>query len=485
LNVGATQPDSFAQAEGSLLQASDLTLTQVDHALAQLIQGGDLADFYFERGRSEGWSILDRQVTSGSYSISQGVGARVVTGDRTGFAYSSDISPKALGAVVAAARGMARHRTDSAIAGGVGLSAISLSHALYVPLNPGDAADASLKIQLLQDVDRLARAADPRIVRVNASLQCSDKVVLLATSDGTLIADIRPHTQLSLVVIAEHEGKRSSGSASVGGRCGPSELRNRSLSDLIARATRIALVNLDARPAPAGTMSVVLGPGFPGILLHEAVGHGLEGDAHRKRSSVFTGKSGSRIAAPGITVIDDGSLANRLGSLNVDDEGVLTRPTVLIEDGILSGLMQDRLNSGLMKQTPTGNGRRQSYAHLPMPRMTNTYLAAGSHDPAEIVASVKNGIYAAEFGGGSVDITSGQFNFSATEAYLIEDGKITAPIEGATLIGLGHEALGHISMVGTDLQLDDGICGKEGQNVQVCVGQPTVRIDNMVVGGRR
>lgn len=475
--------DRFTVADDALLHPNELTLEQVGRSLGDLASGSDLADLYFQTGKSESWLLREEKVTSGSYSISQGVGARAVWGDRTAFAYSGDISRQALGAVVRAAHGMRRQAEDSAATGGTNIGAPRSSLDLYPSLDPTNTMDAAGKIRLLQEVDRMARAADPRIVRVTASLRASHRIVLLAASDGTLAADIRPNAQLNISVMAEQNGRRASGSASVGGRFAVSDLSGERLKQAIERATRIALRSLEARPAPAGVMSVVLGPGFPGVLLHEAVGHGLEGDAHRIKSSVFSDKMNRRIAAKGVTVVDDGSLPGRLGSLNLDDEGAATRRTVLIEDGVLAGLMQDRLNARLMNQATTGNARRQSYAHLPMPRMTNTFLAPGEYDPMEIISSVKRGIYAAAFGGGTVDITSGQFNFSATEAYLIEDGKITAPIEGATLIGLGHEALNHISMVGRDLELDNGICRKSGQTVSVCVGQPTVRIDNMVVGG--
>ncbi|MEJ1969025.1 MAG: metalloprotease TldD [Rhizomicrobium sp.] len=473
--------ERFALAEKRLLHRNDLDVDMLIPLLDMLLGGGDFSDLYFAASSSEGWQLQDRKVTGGSFSATQGVGARSVSGDRTGFAYSGDMSPRALGAAIAAAVGMSRSGRESRR--GIAIDRPDSSHALYSSIDPTATADAAPKIKLLQDVDRLARATDPRIVRVSASLQMSHSVVLVAASDGALAGDMRPKVQLSLTVLAEAGGKRANGTASAGWRAGLEYFDAARVAALVAHATRIALVNLDARPAPAGVMTVVLGPGFPGVLLHEAVGHGLEGDAHRKRSSVFAGRMGTAVAAPGVTVIDDGTLPGRIGSLNSDDEGTPTRRNVLIEDGKLTGLMQDRLNARLMNDAVTGNARRQSYAHLPMPRMTNTFLAAGGHDPAEIVESVGRGIYAAGFGGGQVDITSGQFNFSATEAYLIEAGRVTAPIRGATLIGLGHEALHRISMIGNDLRLENGMCGKSGQSVSVGVGQPTVRIEDMVVGG--
>ena len=433
-------------------------------------------------GRSEAWRLEDEKVAAGGFAISEGVGARTIEGEQTAFAYSSEMTARAIGTATEAIRSMRQQGYDADRRAGVRLDTRP-AHALYSAADPALGMGAAEKIRLLREVDRRARSADPRVIYVSANLQASHTVVLVAGSDGRLVADLRPQVQLSLSVIADDGRRRATGSANAGGRFALKDLQGERLDRLIDTATRIALVNLDARPAPAGVMTVVLGPGFPGVLLHEAVGHGLEGDAHRKRASVFTGRMLEQIAAPGVTVIDDGTLPERRGSLNVDDEGAPTSRTVLIENGRLTCLMQDRLNASLMNQATTGNGRRQSYAHLPMPRMTNTFLAPGPYAADEILASVKQGIYAVDFGGGTVDITSGQFNFSATEAYLIEDGRITAPIEGATLIGLGHEALKQVSMVGDNLALANGVCGKEGQNVSVCVGQPTVRIDEMVVGG--
>ena len=474
-------------ATSRLLEPNDLCVPTLERALANLSpRGTDFADLYFEATANQEWRLEEGQVTRGGFSIHQGVGARAVSGEKTAFAYSSEMTPRALVAVTDAARGMQQHKGDAARTGGVALTGrTSGALDLYSSLEADGGADAAAKIALLERVDQAARAVDPRIVRVTAQLQITDTTILVAATDGTFSADVRPLVRLALSVFAESNGRRAQGSAGTGGRMPMTDLTDDALARLVGRATRTALVNLDAKPAPAGVMTVVLAPGFPGILLHEAIGHGLEGDAHRKRSSVFVDHMGAAIAAPGVTVVDDATVAHRAGALNIDDEGNAGERTVLIEDGRLVGLMQDRQNARLMNQATTGNARRQSYAHLPLPRMTNTFLESGPHDPGEIIASVRNGIYAVEFGGGTVDITSGQFNFAAVQAYLIEDGKIGAPIEGATLIGIGHQALRHVSMVGNDLALDEGeaTCGKNGQNVVVGVGQPTVRIDEMVVGG--
>jgi len=483
-NSPSLQESPLAVAERRLLAPNGLTREAVNQALERLLgNGADYADLYFQAGQSEGWTLDEQKVSSGAFSITQGVGARAVSGDQAAFAHSSAMTPKAIDAATGTVRSMLLHGDDCRRKGGVEVESGGQREPLYSMDNPLEALAAADKVRLLQEIDRRCRAADPRIVRVTAQLETSHHNILVAGSDGTLAADIRPQVQLAVTVIAEEGGRRAMGSAAAGGRFSLARLNDERLDDLVRTATRIALVNLDSRPAPSGVMPVVLGPGFPGILLHEAVGHGLEADAHRKRSSVFIDRMDSPIAAEGVTVVDDGTLPEHRGSLNYDDEGVPTGRNVLIEKGRLAGLMQDRTSARMLGQAPTGNGRRQSYAHLPIPRMTNTYLAAGESDPEEIVRSVRKGIYAADFGGGTVDVTSGQFNFSATEAYLIEDGRITAPIRGAVLIGLGHEALKQVSMVGSDLKLAIGVCGKEGQNVPVCVGQPTVRIDEMVVGG--
>jgi TldD protein len=443
--------------------------------------GIDLADLYFQHSRSESWMLEDGIVKDGSHAIEQGVGVRAIAGEKTGFAYSDEIVlPQLLQASKAAraiARGSNGHGRPLAVAG---------SQALYPALDPVESLPNEDKIRVLREVDAWARAKDPRVKQVIVSLAATIDTVLVAASDGTLAADVRPLVRLSVQVIAEQGGRRESGHAGGGGRYGYRELlENGRAKTWAEEAVRQALVNLEAVDAPAGSMTVVLGPGWPGVLLHEAVGHGLEGDFNRKGSSAFAGRIGQRVAAPGVTVVDDGTLSGRRGSLSVDDEGTPTGCTTLIEDGILVGYMQDKLNARLMGMRPTGNGRRESFAQLPMPRMTNTYMRGGSRDPAEIVASVKRGLYAPNFGGGQVDITNGKFVFSASEAYLIEDGRITRPVKGATLIGSGPEVLKRVSMIGNDMRLDEGVgvCGKDGQSVPVGVGQPTLKIDAMTVGG--
>ncbi|AUW59753.1 metalloprotease TldD [Sphingobium sp. SCG-1] len=478
-----TADTRLALAEHALLHANDVDLRRVGRTVEALVGSGDFADLYFEATQSESWQLQEGKVAKGAFSQMQGVGARSIEGDRTAFAYSGAISAEALDLALDAVRGMRRQGQDATMYGGIDLVGRAAGPFLFPATDPITALPAAAKIALLRDIDIRARHADPLVMRVSANLSVSHRTVLIADSDGALSADVRPQTQLSLSVQVEREGKRSTGNDSIGGRFGVADIGNDRIDAMISRAVHRAIVNLDARPAPAGVMSVVLGPGFPGVLLHEAVGHGLEGDAHRKRSSVFAGRMGDRIAAPGVTVVDDGTMPGRVGSLHVDDEGTPTACNVLIEDGRLVGLMQDRMNAGLMNARRTGNARRESYRHLPMPRMTNTFLEGGVHDRAEILQSVQKGIYAVAFEGGQVDITSGQFNFSTTEAYLIEDGRVTAPVQGATLIGMGHEALAHISMVGSDLAIENGVCGKAGQSVQVGVGQPTVRIDEMIVGG--
>ena len=427
----------------------------------------DNADLYFEYSRAESWVLEDGIVKDGSHSIDQGVGVRAVSGDKTGFAYSDDLVLPALTQAASAAR---------AIAGQV----------LYRPTDPLASLPDAEKVALLERIDAKARAMDPRITQVIVGLTGSYNVVLVAGSDGTHVADVRPLVRLNVSVIAEQNGRRERGSSGGGGRFGYEYFSNPELTDkYVSEAVQLALVNLDARDAPAGVMEVALGPGWPGILLHEAIGHGLEGDFNRKGSSAFSGRIGEKVASDLCTVVDDGTIADRRGSLNVDDEGTPTTCTTLIENGILKGYMQDKMNARLMGMTATGNGRRESYAHLPMPRMTNTYMLNGPHDPGEIIGSVKKGLYAAQFGGGQVDITNGKFVFSASEAWLIEDGKLTKPVKGATLIGNGPDVLTRVSMVGNDLALDSGIgtCGKDGQSVPVGVGQPTIRIDGLTVGG--
>jgi TldD protein len=443
----------------------------------------DYADLYFQFTRNEGWSLEEGIVKTGSFSIDQGVGVRAVSGDKTAFSYSDEISERALLDAAAATRTIARQgsgkiKVASSIRPAGGRS-------LYLPQDPLNSLDATEKVKLLEKVERIARAKDPRVVQVMAGLAGEYDVVLVVRSDGVLAADIRPLVRISVTVIAEQNGRREVGSSGGGGRYNYSYFSDELLEKYATEAVDTALVNLESRPAPAGPMTVVLGPGWPGVLLHEAIGHGLEGDFNRKGSSTFSGRIGERVAAKGVTVVDDGTIADRRGSLNIDDEGNPTECTTLIEDGILKGYMQDTMNARLMGMQVTGNARRESYAHLPMPRMTNTYMLGGDKDPAEIIASVKNGLYAVNFGGGQVDITNGKFVFSASEAYMIEDGKVTYPVKGATLIGNGPDVLHRVSMIGNDMRLDSGIgvCGKEGQSVPVGVGQPTLRIDGVTVGG--
>jgi len=476
---------------GALAAARDVLLTPFGLDESRLIKTlstmfthkVDYADLYFQFTKSEGWSLEEGIVKTGSFSIDQGVGVRAVAGDKTAFAYSDEISERALLEAAAATRTIARRG-----AGKVKLASAMRQaggRALYLPNDPLASLDAAEKVKLLERVERMARAKDPRVVQVMAGLAGEYDVVLVVRSDGVLAADIRPLVRVSVTVIAEQNGRREMGSAGGGGRYSYGYFSDEILEQYASDAVKSALVNLDARPAPAGPMTVVLAPGWPGILLHEAIGHGLEGDFNRKGSSAFCGRIGERVAAKGVTVVDDGTIADRRGSLNIDDEGNPSQCTTLIEDGILKGYLQDTMNARLMKMPVTGNARRESFAHLPMPRMTNTYMLAGDKDPAEILASVKNGLFAVNFGGGQVDITSGKFVFSASEAYMIENGKITYPVKGATLIGNGPDVLNRVSMIGNDLRLDPGVgvCGKEGQSVPVGVGQPTLRIEELTVGG--
>ena len=472
----------FALAEQRLLAPGALDPAALQRVFAQLMGPQvDAADLYFQHSRAESWMLEDGIVKDGQHSIEQGVGVRAISGEKTGFAYSDDIVLPQLLTAAAAARAIARS------GGGAGMPlALCEPRRLYPAIDPIESIDTERKLVVLRELDAYCRARDPRVKQVIVSVAAGLDTVLVAASDGTLAADVRPLVRLNVQVIAEADGRREQGYAGGGGRYSLEELlageRPRRLAD---EAVRSALVNLEAVPAPAGSMTVVLGPGWPGVMLHEAVGHGLEGDFNRKGTSAFSGRLGQRVAARGVTVVDDGTLPGRRGSLSVDDEGTPTHCTTLIEDGVLVGYMQDRLNARLMGMAPTGNGRRESFAHLPMPRMTNTYMRAGTHSHEEIIRSVKKGLYAANFGGGQVDITSGKFVFSASEAYLIEDGRITAPVKGATLIGNGPEAMTRIGMIGNDLALDEGVgvCGKDGQSVPVGVGQPTLRIDAMTVGG--
>ncbi|MGQ7247628.1 metalloprotease TldD [Halomonas sp. V046] len=479
-----TSPNaSFDEAVATLLTPGGLDLDGLDSGLEHALgQGIDYADLYFQRSWQEGWVLEDGEVKDASYNIDGGVGVRAMAGEKTGFAYSNQISVDALAETGRTAAGIVRSGQRLKQAPRVQV----VSDARYDGIDPLSGLSAEDKVAMLKHADRVARAADPSVTQVSASLSGTYEVVLVRSSDGTLATDIRPLVRFNVSVIAVRDGRRERGSAGGGGRYPMARLRDEGVAETYAKeAVRQALVNLDAVDAPAGQMPVVLASGWPGILLHEAVGHGLEGDFNRKGSSAFAGRMGQRVAAAGVTVVDDGTLADRRGSLSVDDEGTPTQCTTLIEDGILTGYMQDKLNARLMGMAPTGNARRESFAHMPMPRMTNTYMQAGSDDPEDIIKSVSRGIYAVSFGGGQVDITSGKFVFSASEAYLIEDGRITAPVKGATLIGNGPEAMGRVSMIGHDLALDTGIgvCGKEGQGVPVGVGQPTLKLDELTVGG--
>ena len=469
-------------AKATLLSPFDLETGKLERVFGVLgTRRIDYADLYFQYSRYEGWSLEEGIVKSGSFNIEQGVGVRAVAGEKTAFAYSDEISYHALNDAARATRAIASAGQSKRTR--VGKKRLPVP--LYPDVDPIGSLDSKDKVALLERLEKKCRALDPRIVQVMASVGGEYEVVLIARADGHIAADVRPLVRLSVQVIAESNGRRESGSGGGGGRTDYSHFDEAALDDYARRAVSQALTNLEARPAPAGTMTVVLGPGWPGVLLHEAVGHGLEGDFNRKGSSAFSGRLGQRVASPGVTVVDDGTLPGRRGSLTVDDEGNPTQRNVLIEDGVLRGYMQDSLNARLMKMPVTGNARRESFAHLTMPRMTNTYMLAGSRDPAEIIASVKKGMYATNFGGGQVDITNGKFVFSAAEAYLIEDGRVTHPVKGATLIGNGPDALTRVSMIGNDLALDSGIgtCGKEGQSVPVGVGQPTLKIEGLTVGG--
>ena len=467
-----------------LLTPFGLDESHLSRALAEIrAHRVDDADLYFQYTRSEGWSLEEGIVKTGSFSIDQGVGVRAVSGEKTAFAYSDDISEASLLDAARTVRSISA--ADKVGRARVASKKIANSRSLYPHIDPIASMDSTDKVRLLERAEQCARAKDPRVVQVMAGLASEYDVVLVARADGLMAADVRPLVRLSITVIAEQNGRREVGSAGGGGRFGLAYFTDEQIGQYVHEAVSAALVNLESRPAPAGEMTVVLGPGWPGVLLHEAVGHGLEGDFNRKGSSAFSGRIGQRVAAKGVTVLDDGTLADRRGSLNVDDEGHATQRNVLIEDGILKGYIQDAMNARLMGVKPTGNGRRESYAHIPMPRMTNTYMLGGDKDPQEIVASIKKGLYATNFGGGQVDITSGKFVFSASEAYWVENGKIQYPVKGATIVGSGPESLKKVTMIGNDMRLDSGVgtCGKEGQSVPVGVGQPTMRIDGLTVGG--
>lgn len=477
------------QVLNNLLAAHDLSLEQLYRCQQQLADHQvDFADYYFQFSEHESWVLEDGIIKNGSFNIEKGMGVRAVCGDKTGFAYTDELSIKAIDAATKAARTIAPAvKIDGQYAQFNNVPA----YQLYQPHNPLQTLAEAEKIQLLRDVDQYVRDQAPNAEQVNVSLTAVYEEILVLATDGTLATDIRPLVRLNISILLAQGDKRERGSAGAGGR--RSYLYFTSEGDdgrpfyqsLADEAIHMALVNLQAQAAPAGEMPVVLGAGWPGVLLHEAVGHGLEGDFNRKGSSTFANKLGQRVAAKGVTVVDDGTMPERRGSLQIDDEGTLTQRNVLIEDGILVGYMQDKLNAKLMHMAPTGNGRRESYAHLPMPRMTNTFMENGEHCQAEMIASIKKGIFAPNFGGGQVDITSGKFVFNSSEAYLIENGKVTAPIKGATLIGSGPQVMQSISMIGNDLALDKGVgvCGKDGQSVPVGVGQPSLKVDAITVGG--
>jgi TldD protein len=478
-----THADPLSLARDLILAPGGLDDGRLERVFAQVMTHSvDFADLYFQLAHQESWSLEDGIVNEGSASIEQGVGVRALSGEKTGFAYSDEIILPALEEASRAARAIAAQGSGKQVSAW----RQAAGHRLYLPADPVTSLSTEDKIAWLERVDRETRRIDPRIVHVTASVTAVHEVVLVATSDGELAADVRPLVRFNVSVLVEQNGRREQGYAGAGGRYSLAELvaADRPL-ELAREAARQALLNLQAVPAPAGPMTVVVGAGWPGILLHEAIGHGLEGDFNRKGTSAFANRIGERVAAPECTVVDDGTLARRRGSLNIDDEGTPTQCTVLIENGILRGYMQDRLNARLTGSKPTGNGRRESFAHVTLPRMTNTYMRPGPHDPQEIISSVQRGIYAVNFGGGQVDITSGKFVFSASEAYAIENGRIGAPLKGATLIGNGPDVLTRVTMVGSDLKLDDGVgtCGKDGQSVPVGVGQPTLKIEGLTVGG--
>ncbi len=460
------------------LEVHDIENT-LDHVMSPSI---DQADLYFQSAHAESWVLEDQIVKEGSHSINQGVGIRAISGEKTGFAYSDEIVLSALTQAATAARSIAKHGKN----GEQKILTKTNSPVLYSNEDPLDSIPTEDKVNFLKELDQAARKKDPRIKQVMIGLTGSQSTILIANSDGMLCGDIRPLVRLNINIIVEENGRIEKGGSGGGGRFGYEYfLKDGMAMSYIDEALEQALLNLKAEAAPAGSMPVVLGPGWPGILLHEAIGHGLEGDFNRKQTSAFSGRIGERVAADDVTVVDDGTIENRRGSLNIDDEGTPTLSTTLIERGILKGYMQDKHNARLMGVQPTGNGRRESYAHLPMPRMTNTYMLGGECDPKEIIASVDKGLYAVQFGGGQVDITNGKFVFNASQAYKIENGKVTTPVKGATIIGNGPDVLTRVSMVGNDMALDSGIgtCGKDGQSVPVGVGQPTIKIDDITVGG--
>ena len=475
--------DAIKRAGQQLLEPGGLDQDSLHRVLSSLMGPAvDSGDLYFQSTAHESWVLEDGLVRTGTHAVEQGVGIRAVAGEKTGFAYADEIVMPSLLRASGAARAIASQGEQ----GKVQAWKRRAPQPLYAADDPMSALDAAQKVDLLRQVDAYARSRDSRVDQVVVSLAATHETVLVASTDGTLAADVRPLVRLNVSVIAEQNGRREQGSDGGGGRFSYTDLlENGAWRRMADEAVRQALVNLDAEAAPAGTMTVVLGPGWPGVLLHEAVGHGLEGDFNRKGTSAFTGRVGEQVAAACVTVVDDGTLERRRGSLTIDDEGTQTRRNVLIENGVLRGYMQDKMNARLMGVEPTGNGRRESFAHLPMPRMTNTFMLPGAYEPEEIIASVDRGLYAVNFAGGQVDITSGRFVFSASEAYLVENGKVTRPVKGATLVGNGPDVMTRVSMVGNDLKLDAGVgvCGKEGQSVPVGVGQPTLKIDGLTVGG--
>ena len=474
---------NLAIARETLLDRPGLTDRQLDRVMDRLLSRQvDAADIFFQYSRLESWVLEDGIIKEGSHSIEQGAGLRAVSGEKTGFAYTDSLDLPRLLDAAGAARAIARSGEHGAEA----IRGLPEPTPLYQPINPLESLSEAAKLDLMRQADAVARAADPRVQQVIVSLVAAHDTVLVMDNGGHISGDVRPLVRMNVQVIVEQDGRREQGSAGGGAREGLGYfLKDERGIGYAREAVRQALVNLDSVAAPAGLLPVVLGPGWPGVLLHEAVGHGLEGDFNRKGTSAFSGRIGEQVASPLCTVVDDGTLPGRRGSLTIDDEGTPSGNNVLIENGILRGYLQDKMNARLMGVAPTGNGRRESYAHLPMPRMTNTYMRPGQHTPDEIISSVDHGLYAVNFGGGQVDITSGKFVFSANEAYLIENGKITRPVKGATLIGNGPDVMTRISMVGDDLKLDTGVgtCGKEGQSVPVGVGQPTLKIDQLTVGG--
>jgi TldD protein len=482
-NIVAAEVDTLARVRQQMLDRAGLDMSLLDSAMARLMSRRlDYADLYFQIVNRESWTVEDGIVKDGAHSVDRGVGIRAVTGEKTGFAYADQIDPASIADAADAARGIAIAKGD----GRIRVPGRTVAPALYPSSDPISSLRDTQKVRLLAELDEEVRKLDERIVQVVASLAGVYELMLVYASDGTLAADIRPLVRLNVSVILENDGRREQGYAGTGGRGEYGLVANLETALRLAReAVRQASVNLEAVPAPAGHMPVVLGPGWPGVLLHEAIGHGLEGDFNRKGTSAFTGRIGERVATEQCTVVDDGTLEGRRGSLTIDDEGTPTNCNTLIANGVLKRYMHDKLNARLMGTQSTGNARRESFAYPPMPRMTNTYMLPGNFDPEEIIASVDKGIYAPNFGGGQVDITSGKFVFSASEAYRIENGKLGAPVKGAMLIGSGPEVLTRVTMVGNDLELDPGIgiCGKDGQSVPVGVGQPTLKIDSLTVGG--